>query len=153
MHVMIEWLVILLVWQTEFLLIWHLELIVLHSKSLLSIVVTKICHFISIIACIPIIMISVCSKCIHLFCEYYLAFILNMVVCCVVHTSKFVQVRSNAKFDAIISSFEKFGEEAIRSLKIYEEKLRDQEARREEQLLLSKAMGKPKKYEESSPRG
>ena len=76
-----------------------------------------------------------------------------MVVCCVVHTSKFIQVRSNAKFDAIISSIEKFGEEAIRSLKIYEEKLRDQEARREEQLLLSKAMGKPKKYEESSPRG
>ena len=65
-----------------------------------------------------------------------------------------------AKFDAITSSIEKFGdmdsmslEEAIGSLKIYEEKLRDQEARREEQLLLSKAAGKQKKYEESSTRG
>ena len=43
------------------------------------------------------------------------------------------------KFDAITSSIEKFGdmesmslEEAIGSLKIYEEKLRDREARREE---------------------
>ena len=44
-------------------------------------------------------------------------------------------------------------EEAIRSLKIYEEKLRDREARREEQLLLSKSAGKQKKYEESSTRG
>ena len=64
------------------------------------------------------------------------------------------------KFDAITSSIEKFGdmdsmslEEAIGSLKIYEEKLRDREARREEQLLLSKAAGKQKKYEESNTRG
>ena len=57
MHTMIELLVILLVWQTELLLIWHLKLIILNSKSLLSTNVTKICHFISIISCIPIIMI------------------------------------------------------------------------------------------------
>ena len=64
------------------------------------------------------------------------------------------------KFDAITSSIEQFGdmdsmslEEAIGSLKIYKEKLRDREARREEQLLLSKATGKPKKYEESSTGG
>ena len=44
-------------------------------------------------------------------------------------------------------------EEAIGSLKIYEEKLRDREARREEQLLLSKAARKQKKYEESNTRG
>ena len=36
----------------------------------------------------------------------------------------------------------------IGSLKVYEETLQDQEARREEQLLLSKGVGKPKKYEE-----
>ena len=65
-----------------------------------------------------------------------------------------------ANFDAITSSIEQFGdmdsmslEEAIGSLKIYEEKLQDREARREEQLLLSKAAGKQKKYEESSTRG
>ena len=56
-HIMIELLVILLVWHTEFLLIWHLKLIILNSKSLLSTVASKICHFIPIILCIPIIMI------------------------------------------------------------------------------------------------
>ena len=64
------------------------------------------------------------------------------------------------KFNAITSSIEKFGdmdsislEEAIGSLKIYEEKLQDREARKEEQLLLSKVVGKPKKYEEISSCG
>ena len=44
-------------------------------------------------------------------------------------------------------------EEAVGSFKMYEEKLQDREARREEQLHLSKTTGKPKKYEESSTRG
>ena len=67
---------------------------------------------------------------------------------------------ARAKFDAIASSIEQFGdmdsmslEEAIGSLKIYNEKLQDREAWREEKLLLSKAAGKPKKYEKSSTRG
>ena len=57
-----------------------------------------------------------------------------------------------AEFDAITSSIKQFGDmdsmslkEAIGSSKIYEEKLRDREARREEQILLSKAAGKQKK--------
>ena len=65
-----------------------------------------------------------------------------------------------AKFDAITSSIEQFGdtnsmslEEAIGLLKIYEGKLRDREAPREEKVLLSKAVGKQNKYEESSTRG
>ena len=54
------------------------------------------------------------------------------------------------KFDTLTSSIEKFSdmdsmslEEAIGSLKIYEEKLRDREAWREELLCLSKATWKP----------
>ena len=52
-----------------------------------------------------------------------------------------------ANFDAITPSIEQFGdmnsmslEEVIGSLKIYEEKFRDQEALREDQLLLSKVI-------------
>ena len=44
-------------------------------------------------------------------------------------------------------------EEAIGSLRIYEEKLSDRKARREEKLLLPKALGKPKKYNEGSSVG
>ena len=39
-------------------------------------------------------------------------------------------------------------EEAIGSLKIYEEKLQDWKSRREEKLPLSKAVEKPNKYDE-----
>ena len=60
-----------------------------------------------------------------------------------------------AKFDTFTSSIEKFGdmdsmslEEAIGSLKIYEEKLCDQEAWREERLLLSKAVGNQRHMKE-----
>ncbi|XP_078437386.1 uncharacterized protein LOC144707943 [Wolffia australiana] len=57
-----------------------------------------------------------------------------------------------AKFDGITSSIEQFGdidkmplEEVVGSLKIYEEKLQDRVSRREEQVLLAKALGKSKK--------
>ena len=67
---------------------------------------------------------------------------------------------ASKKFDALSSYIEQFGdmdsmslEEAIGLLKIYEEKLQDREAQREEQLLLSKAAEKQMKYEESSTCG
>ncbi|XP_078444223.1 uncharacterized protein LOC144713503 [Wolffia australiana] len=57
-----------------------------------------------------------------------------------------------AKFDSITSSIEQFGEmesmtleEAVGSLKIHEDKLKDRQSRREEQVLLARAIRKGKK--------